>query len=69
MPLTLLPKPELDQFIRTCTPLAVIDPLEQEFERRVDTIAEAMFNYNASDDPVENLALFLKDIEIFWALF
>lgn len=56
----LLPKPSLQTFIETCTPLAIIEPLEAEFRVRVDSIASALLNYTASDDPLDNLTRFLK---------
>ncbi len=60
MTLTLHPKPTLDAFIRTCTPLAIIEPLEAEFEQRINAIADAMLQYEGRNDPVENLIRFLK---------
>lgn len=60
MTLTLKSKPSLDEFIKTCTPLAIIDSLEQEFDQRVRNIASALSDYVPSADPVENIKQFLK---------
>jgi len=60
MSLILYPKPSLQAFIETCTPLAKIDSLEHSFRDRVDSIASALLGYVSSDDPVENLSRFLK---------
>ncbi len=60
MPLSLLPKPSLQAFIETCTPLAIIDSLEMEFHLRVESIARALLNYAPNDDPLENLTQFLQ---------
>ncbi|NWG16085.1 MAG: hypothetical protein HXY41_05560 [Chloroflexi bacterium] len=60
MMIQLLPKPSLQEFIETCTPLAIIDSLEAEFRTRVDSITNALLNYAASGEPVENLARFLQ---------
>jgi hypothetical protein len=54
------PKPSLEEFIETCTPLAIIESLEQEMSTRVSSIAAALLDYQPSDDPVENLARFLQ---------
>jgi hypothetical protein len=60
MPLTLYPKFTLQEFIETCTPLAVVDSLEAEMRVRVDEIASALLDYEPIGDPVDNLARFLK---------
>lgn len=60
MLLTLLPKPSLQAFIETCTPLAKVDVLEQAYRERVDSIAAALLRYVSTDDTVENLSRFLK---------
>jgi hypothetical protein len=60
MTLTLHPKPSLDAFIQTCTPLAVIESLEAEFDQRVTRMTQAVLNYVASDDPIINLKRFLQ---------
>jgi hypothetical protein len=60
MMLTLPQKPNLEKFIQTCTPLAIIDELEIEMQQRVDNIVSALGTYETSNDPVENLANFLK---------
>lgn len=54
------PKPTLDEFIKTCTPLAIIDSLEAEIRKRIDDIASALVSYTSSSDPIENLAQFLR---------
>jgi hypothetical protein len=60
MTLTLTPKPTLEEFIQTCTPLAVIPTLEHEFELRVASISASMRLYQPQLDPSENLAQFLQ---------
>jgi hypothetical protein len=60
MILNLPRKPTLDEFIRTCTPLAIIDELEIEMQKRVESIVAALGTYQTSANPVENLANFLK---------
>lgn len=60
MTLKLLPKPSLTEFIQTCTPLAIIDSLENDMRERVDSIAEALLQYEPSADPVDNLTRFLR---------
>jgi hypothetical protein len=65
MPLIILPKLSLNEFIATCTPLAIIPSLEQEIQQRVDAIASALLGYSGSDNPVENLAGFLRADEDF----
>src|SRR5262245_39248673 len=59
------PKPSLDDFIKTCTPLAIIESLEADIRAHVDSIAAALLVYVASNDPVENLARFLQADEHF----
>lgn len=60
MTLICLPKPSLQEFIGTCTPLAIIDSLEAEMSQRVHSISAALLNYSAADDPIENLVNFLQ---------
>ncbi len=60
MSLSLLPKLSLEEFITTCTPLAIIPSLEEEMQQRVDSIAGALLSYSGNDDPVQNLAGFLQ---------
>lgn len=60
MTLILSAKPSLSEFIKTCTPLAIIESLEDEMRQRVKDIAASLLQYTISDDPVENLARFLK---------
>lgn len=60
MKLVCSPKPPFEEFIKTCTPLAIIDSFEAEMQARIETIAEAIMHYVPSGDPVENLAAFLK---------
>lgn len=60
MTLQVLLKPSLQEFIESCTPLAIIDSLEAEFRDRVDSITNALLNYTASGEPIENLARFLQ---------
>lgn len=65
MTLTILPKPSLDDFIQTCTPLARIDLLERVMQERVDGILDALQQYQPTGDPIINLARFLKTDEDF----
>jgi hypothetical protein len=58
--LTLLPKPSLDAFIKTCTPLAIIPELEEEMRLRVEDIATRLASYDVQGDEIENLASFLQ---------
>lgn len=60
MTLKLKQKPTLDEFVPNCTPLAIIDELEIEMQERVDNIVAALGTYQKSDNPIENLANFLK---------
>ncbi len=60
MMLTLYRKPTFEQFIETCTPLAVIEPLEVEIRQRIDSIAAALLTFQPTDDPLENLTRFLQ---------
>lgn len=54
------PKPSLAEFIETCTPLAIIPSLEAEMRERVTQITSSLLAYEAQDDPVVNLARFLR---------
>lgn len=65
MSLLLPPKPSLQTFIETCTPLAIIESLEAEFRVRVESIANALLNYSPNDEPLENLTQFLQAHESF----
>jgi hypothetical protein len=65
MSLILLPKPSLNNFIQTCTPFAIFPSLEEEMKFQVENIANALLNYESSNNPVENLAAFLKADENF----
>jgi len=60
MALRYYPKPSLEDFIKQCTPLAIIDSLEQEFRERVGAITAALLNFEPSGNPVDNLSNFLK---------
>ncbi len=60
MSLALLPKPSLEDFIKTCTPLAIIESLENEFRIRIDAIASALLAYSGDEEPTEKVARFLK---------
>ncbi|TVR19631.1 MAG: hypothetical protein EA396_12355 [Anaerolineaceae bacterium] len=57
---TMKPKPSIDDFIRSCTPLAVLPELEREIQSRVDAITSALIAHHDVDDPIENLANFLQ---------
>lgn len=56
----LLPKPSLDAFIASCTPLATITHLEEDIQKRVENIAAALLNFDAFGSPVDVLTRFLK---------
>lgn len=60
MALQLQPKPVLSEFITTCTPLAIIDSLEEEMRARIVSISDALLQFSAIRDPVENLTRFLQ---------
>jgi len=60
MNLILSPKPTLTEFIATCTPLTIIDSLENDYQQRVATIADSLLAYTAISDPIQNLARFLQ---------
>lgn len=60
MILRLYPKPSMQEFIKTCTPLAIIDSLESEMQARVNHIVSALVDYASSGDPVDNLTRFLR---------
>ena len=60
MTLTLLPKPSLEDFIQTCTPLAIIESLEDEMRQRVEAISTALLEFSTFTDPVANLTRFLQ---------
>lgn len=65
MTLKLLPKPSLEEFIKTCTPLARIESLEIDMRKRADEIANALLRYESTPDPLDNLTRFLKADEDF----
>lgn len=65
MSLVCLPKPSLEAFVETCTPLAIIPELEAEFKARVEGIANALLKHQIDGNPIENLAAFLKADEDF----
>ncbi len=56
------PKPSLEAFIQTCTPLAILPSLEAEIEQRVEMIAQALtgYQFQAEASPIENLVTLLK---------
>lgn len=53
-------KPTFEEFIPTCTPLAQIKELEDEFDARIQTISTALMGFQSQEDPKENLANFLQ---------
>jgi hypothetical protein len=53
-------KPELETFIPTCTPLAIIPTLEYEMQARVENIAKALLGFEQTANPIDNLAKFLR---------
>lgn len=57
--LKLYPKPTLDVFIQSCTPLVNIPVLEDEMQRRVKDTASFLSTFEPSDDPLGNLTRFL----------
>lgn len=60
MTLKLYQKPSMQEFVETCTPLAIIDSLESEMQARVNHIASALLDYAPTGNPVNNLARFLS---------
>jgi hypothetical protein len=54
------PKPTLEAFIQTCTPLAKIEALEQQMKQRIGAIAVALRSYEPANNPVDNLKQFLQ---------
>jgi len=60
--LQLIPKPTLEEFMRTCTPLAILGTFEATMQARVESIAAALLEFEQAADqsPVENLAGLLK---------
>ncbi len=67
MTITLPPKPTLEEFIQTCTPLAIIEPLEESIRLRVADITAALlrFKYDTSENAENNLIRFLRADENF----
>jgi hypothetical protein len=59
MALVCYPKPSVEDFIPTCTPLAIVESLETEIRERAESITAALLDYEPRDDPIENLASFL----------
>lgn len=59
MSLTLKPKPSLQDFIETCSPLYKIPELEQAMHRRVESIVQELLAFEPEADPVKNLTQFL----------
>ncbi len=62
MTLRWFPKMTLDEFIQTCTPLAIIDAFEAEMDAHVEQIASALGTYEPQigADSTERLAHLLK---------
>lgn len=56
----LKPKPSLEDFIKTCTPLLKIPALEQEMRERVQKIVSELLHFQAGTDPVTTLKEFLR---------
>src|SRR5579859_5907779 len=65
--LFLPPKPSLEKFIQSCTPLAILPSLETAMEQRVEAIAHALtkHQFQANASPTENLVTLLKADESF----
>jgi len=62
---TLYTKPNFDEFIKTCTPLLKIPDLEKGMKERVREIVKELLNFDAGNDPADNLKQFLKRDENF----
>jgi primosomal protein N'' len=60
MTLSLFPKSTLQDFRRSCTPLANIPSLENRYEQRVMEVKHAVFSFHATDDDIDALARFLR---------
>jgi hypothetical protein len=61
-------KPSLSAFIATCTPLAVIDELEQDFQARVDDIAQRLASFSVAENTIDALIQFLRADEAFFGV-
>lgn len=61
----LFPKPEFDEFVKTCTPLLVIPELEKKMRLRVREIVARLFAFEAGQNPAENIKRFLREDEDF----
>ena len=61
----LRPKPTLDEFIKTCTPLLKIPELEREMRERIQGIVAELLSFEPQADSVLNLKQFLKRDENF----
>ncbi|MBI3762433.1 MAG: hypothetical protein HY260_11310 [Chloroflexi bacterium] len=59
------PKPSLEDFIQTCTPLLRIPELEQEMRERVRQIVSDLLDFEPHKDSVQNLKEFLRRDENF----
>jgi len=60
MIIELAPKLSLNEFIRTCTPLASILPLEDRFEQRVADLIDAVTHFEPSEEEISTLIQFLR---------
>lgn len=58
--LTLPPKPTLDEFIQSCTPLYRISALEELMRTRVQDIVRDLLAFTPKTDPIESLTQFLQ---------
>jgi hypothetical protein len=54
------PKPDLETFITTCTPLYSLPPLEEEIQARVEAIRDSILRHQPLDNSPESLATFLQ---------
>ena len=61
----LKPKPTLDEFVKTCTPLLKIPELEKEIRERLQAIVAELLNFQPDLDPANSLKQFLKRDENF----
>jgi len=59
------PKPTIDEFIMTCTPLLKIPELEENMRERVRGIIKELLNFKPNKDHAKNLKQFIRKDENF----
>jgi hypothetical protein len=59
------PKPDFNEFIKTCTPLLKIPELETQMRERVRAIVKELLNFQSNSDPANNLKQFIQKDENF----